>query len=137
MKVDEIVKSCYGNNVEVLINKLNPVIRGTANYWRHVVAKETFNAMDAYIWKKTYKFLGRLHNNKGKKWINRRYFPYFSDGRHHGKWVLTDPKTGVHLIKMNWTLIRRHIMIKHDYSPYDKSKTEYFKLRGSNPILYS
>ena len=137
MKVDEIVKSCHGHNVEVLINKLNPVIRGTANYWRHVVAKETFYAMDNYIWKKTYEFLGRLHNNKGKRWINRRYFPYFSDGRHSGRWVLTNPKTGVHLIKMGWTSIRRHIMIKHNYSPYDKSKTEYFKLRGSNPILYS
>ena len=136
-KVDEIVKSCYGNNVEVLINKLNPVIRGTANYWRHVVAKETFYAMDNYIWKKTYKFLGRLHNNKGKRWINRKYYPYFSNDEHKDKWVLTDPKTSVHLIKMGWTPIRRHIMIKYNYSPYDKSKTEYFKLRGSNPILYT
>ena len=86
---------------------------------------------------KNIKFLSILHNNKGKRWINRRYFPYFSDGRHRGRWVLTNPKTGVHLIKMGWTSIRRHIMIKHDYSPYDGSKTEYFKLRGSNIILYS
>ena len=92
--------------------------------------------MDAYIWTKTYKFLARLHNNKGKKWINKKYFPYFSDGSHTGRWVLTDPKTGAYLIKMNWTPIRRHIMIKHNHSPYDKSKTEYFKSRGSNPTLY-
>lgn len=135
MKVDEIVKNCYGSNVEVLINWLNPVIRGTANYWRHVVSKEVYYAMDAYIFKKVYRFLCRMHNNKGKRWINKRYFPYFSDGKHSSKWVLTDPKTGVHLIRMGWTPIRRHIMIKHNYSPYDKDKTEYFKLRGSKPVL--
>ena len=135
MKVDEIVKDCCGSNVEVLINWLNPVIRGTANYWRHVVSKEVYYAMDAYIFRKVYRFLCRMHSNKGKRWINKRYFPYFSDGKHSSKWVLTDPKTGVHLIRMGWTPIRRHIMIKHNYSPYDKDKTEYFKLRGSKPIL--
>lgn len=135
MKVDETVRDCYGNNVGVLIYRLNPIIRGTANYWRHVVSKEIFSAMDAYIFKKIYRFLHRTHNNKGNKWIKKRYFPYFSDGKHTGNWILTDPKTGAHLIYMSWTPIRRHIMIKHDYSPYDKDKTEYFKLRGSNPII--
>ncbi|WP_298523337.1 group II intron reverse transcriptase/maturase [uncultured Methanobrevibacter sp.] len=135
MKVDEIVKDCYGSNVEVLINWLNPVIRGTTNYWRHVVSKEVFYAMDAYIFKKVYRFLCRMHSNKGKRWINKRYFPYFSDGKHSSKWVLTDPRTGIHLIRMGWTPIRRHIMIKHNYSPYDRDKTEYFKLRGSKPVL--
>ena len=37
--------------------------------------------------------------------------------------------TGDYLIKMKWTPIRRHIMIKHDYSPYDKDKTDYFDMR--------
>ena len=48
MKIDDICKSCYGNNVGVLIRRLNPVIRGTANYWRHVVSKKVFGAMDDY-----------------------------------------------------------------------------------------
>ena len=93
LKVDDIVKSCYGSSVEVLINWLNPVIRGTANYWRHVVAKEVFYAMDAYIFKKVYRFLSRMHKNKSKKWINKRYFPYYSGGKHKSKWVLTCPVT--------------------------------------------
>lgn len=67
MKIDEICKSCYGNNVGVLIRRLNPVIRGTANYWKHVVSKKVFGAMDDYIWHKVYRFLRRLHGNKGKK----------------------------------------------------------------------
>ena len=129
MKIDDICKSCYGNNVGVLIRRLNPVIRGTANYWRHVVSKKVFCAMDDYIWNKIYKFLRRLHGNKGKKWIKQRYFPYFNNGRYTGNWILTDPLTGDYLIKMKWTPIRRHIMIKYDYSPYDKDKTDYFDMR--------
>lgn len=106
MKIDDICKSCYGNNVGVLIRRLNPVIRGTANYWRHVVSKKVFCAMDDYIWNKIYKFLRRLHGNKGKKWIKQRYFPYFNNGRYTGNWILTDPLTGDYLIKMKWTPIR-------------------------------
>ena len=132
MKIDEICKSCYGNNVGVLIRRLNPVIRGTANYWKHVVSKKVFGAMDDYIWHKVYRFLRRLHGNKGKKWIKKRYFPYFNNGRYTGNWILTDPLTGDYLIKMKWTPIRRHIMIKHDYSPYDKDKSDYFNMRDKN-----
>lgn len=135
MKIDEIIKDCYGNNVEILIYRLNPVIRGTANYWRHVVSKEIFSAMDAYIFKKVYRFLHRMHYNKGNKWINKKYFPYFSDDKHSSKWILTDPRTGVHLIRMSWTPIKRHIMIKHNYSPYDRDKTEYFKLRDNKSVI--
>ena len=32
-----------------LIRLLNPVLRGWANYHRHVVAKETFARNDAYV----------------------------------------------------------------------------------------
>ena len=88
--------------------------------------------MDDYIWHKVYRFLRRLHGNKGKKWIKKRYFPYFNDGRYAGNWILTDPLTDDYLIKMKWTPIRRHIMIKHDYSPYDKDKSDYFNMRDKN-----
>ena len=27
---------------------------------------------------------------------------------------------------MSWTKIERHTMVKHDYSPLDKSKSDYF-----------
>ena len=48
-KIKEICKSSNGNNIGVVINKLNPIIRGTANYWRHVVSKDIFSRMDSYL----------------------------------------------------------------------------------------
>lgn len=125
-KIKDRFEFYKGHNVDELINALNPLIIGTANFWRHVVSKKTFSSMNNYIWTKVYKFLRRLHPNKGWKWIKKKYFPPFEKWGRKAKWVLTDPKTGNYLYQMGWTPIRRHSMIKYNYSPYDSSKREYF-----------
>ena len=131
-KVAEICRQMHGSSVDALINRLNPLIRGTANYWKPTVAKVIFTHMDNYIWIKIYKFVRRLHPNKPMKWIKERYFPHYFDGKHYGNWILTGPNEGNTLIKMVWTPIRRHIMIQFNHSPYDKSKYEYFTKRRFN-----
>ena len=130
-EIDRRFKLMNGNNVDTLIDFINPLIRGTANYWKPFISSRIFSKMDNYIWKKTYKFLRRLHPHKSWDWIKRKYFPPYNDGRHKDKWVLTGPHDGIHLAKMSWVKIKRHVMIKHDYSPYDASKSEYFMLRDS------
>jgi len=45
--------------------------------------KEFFTKMDNYIWQKSYKFLKRLHPNKGGKWLKKTYFPPYKDEKHH------------------------------------------------------
>jgi len=126
LKVDEICKQQLGQNVDELIKRLNSLIIGTANYWKPSSAKKTFSNMDDYVWKKVYEFIKRLHANKSMKWINKTYFPTYNDGKHRCKWIPTGPKEGNSLVKMHWTPIKRHVMIKFNYSPYDKSKEEYF-----------
>lgn len=129
-EIDYICKTTCGNNVGTLIDRLNPVIRGTANYWRYGVSTGYELAdMNHYIWNKTFKFLVRLHPNKGKRWIKNRYFPLYNDSKHRSNWVLTDPKFGKILEQMTWYKPRRYIMIKHDYSPYDGDNKEYFDSR--------
>ena len=131
-EIDRRFKIMNGNNVDSLIDFINPMIRGTANYWRPFISSKIFNKMDNYIWKKTYKFLRRLHPHKGWNWIKKRYFPLYDDGYHRDKWVLTGPHEGNHIAKMSWVKIKRHVMIKYNYSPYDSSKSEYFTLRENN-----
>ena len=131
-KVSEICRQFNGHNVDTLIKRLNSLIRGTANYWKAHVAKDIFSAMDNYIWRKTYKFVRRLHSDKPWYWIKEKYYPFYDDGKHYGNWILTGPKEGNVLIKMAWTPIQRHAMIQHNNSPYDKSKSEYFEKRKSN-----
>ena len=134
-KIAEIFRTSRGHSVDELIDRLNPLIRGTANYWRTVVSYEIFKKMDHYIWTKTKKFLTRMHNNKGWKWIKNKYFPPYFDGKHYGNWVLTGPKKGNHLIRMAWTPIKRHVMIKHNSSPYDVNLVEYFENRKSDHLI--
>ena len=135
-KISEVFKTANGNNVSALIGNLTPVIRGTANYWRYSTIYDVFAKLDYYLWNKTYKFLRRLHQNKSWKWIKGRYYTYRKDDYGHiSKWVLKDPNSDVFLMKMSWFRHRDYIMIKHDYSPYDRTKIDYFNNRKDNYYL--
>lgn len=125
-KISDNTKMLYGKNIKTLINTLNPIIIGTANYWSSVVSKEVYTAMDNYVWTNVYRFLRRLHPKKSWNWIKDRYFKPDKTGQSKNKWILTDPITNNQLKKMAWTPIVRHPQIKHDYSPYNKELKEYF-----------
>ena len=127
--ISDIFHLMKGHNVDALIDKLNPVIDGVVEFWKPMVSSKIFSKMDHYIWTKTKKFLKHLHPNKGWWWIREKYFPYYNDGKHEDNWLLTAPNSGKHITRMSWTNIERHIMIKHNYSPFDKSKVAYFNQR--------
>jgi len=129
-KIAERFKLLRGQNADKVIKSLNPLIIGTANYWKPSSAKKIFTKMDHYIWETTVRFLKRMHPNKPMKWIKKVYFPAFNNGKHVDNWVFTGPKEGNHITKMAWIPIKRHTMIKFNYSPYDSSKKEYFSNRG-------
>jgi len=49
-KIRTLVKKARSWSAERLIHELNRVIRGWANFYRHVVSKETFGRIDYEIW---------------------------------------------------------------------------------------
>ena len=99
-----------------LIKKLNQIIRGWANYHRHIVAKDTFKKLDYYIWEITWRWGKRRHPNKGHKWIVNKYWS--SDGPRN--WVFKTKEA--RLLQFSDFQIRRHSMSKLDANPYlDKS----------------
>jgi RNA-directed DNA polymerase len=63
------------------------LIRGWSAYYRGVVSRETFNALDTYMWKLTYKWATYSHPNKSKRWVVSRYFDRFNRSR-RARWVL-------------------------------------------------
>jgi len=129
-KIDEICKEYHGHSVDSLIDRLNPVIRGVANYWKASSAKKIFYKMDYFIWQKILKFIRRLHPKKSFQWLTKTYFTTCDDSQSVDKWILTGPKKGNRLIKMGSIPIKRHVMIEFNNSPYDSSKKEYFNDRG-------
>ena len=57
-----------------LINKLNPMIEGWANYHQHVASKKTFVWVDHQIFRAIWHWAKRRHRNKSAKWIRWKYF---------------------------------------------------------------
>ena len=95
-----------------LIKTLNPVIRGWANYHRHIVAKATFQKLDFYLWEITWQWGKRRHPNKGHKWIATKYWS--SEGTR--KWVFKTKENK--LLIFSDTKIRRYHHAKLDANPY-------------------
>jgi RNA-directed DNA polymerase len=122
------VKALHGANAEAVINRLNPVIRGWAAYYRGGVSKEIFSALDHYVWRLTYRWALRTHPNKSKRWVKTRYFAAFHPAR-RDHWVFGDRNTGRYLVKFSWTPIVRHIMVKGTASPDDPALHDYWRAR--------
>lgn len=130
------VRSLRGDNAVAVIARLNPIIRGWAAYYRHVVSGEVFNALDAYVWKLTYRWALRGHRNKPKRWVVDRHYGSFHPTR-TDRWVFGDRRSGAYLIKFSWTPIVRHQMVKGGASPYDPALTGYWndRRRKNRPPL--
>ncbi|MFN7095260.1 MAG: group II intron maturase-specific domain-containing protein [Burkholderiales bacterium] len=46
----------------------------SVNYYRHVVARSTFEMVDKELFKIIWKWVKRRHPNKSAKWIRNKYF---------------------------------------------------------------
>jgi RNA-directed DNA polymerase len=73
-KIKLLFKSHVSSPTHMLINKLNPIIVGWANYHRYVNANKTFRSLDNFIYLQVIRWAKRRHVNKSWEWIVRRYF---------------------------------------------------------------
>jgi RNA-directed DNA polymerase len=148
-KVRKIIKTSGQMSAGHLIVRLNPIIRGWANYHRHVVSKRIFSKVDNAIFKALWRWAKRRHPNKSRKWIKKKYFHSIG----HRNWVFCgqikakDGKTRqVQLFDVPSVPIKRHIKIKGDANPYDPAWEIYFEkrldlkmeqnLKGRRQLLY-
>ena len=60
-------------SLEVLVYRLNPVLRGWTNYFRYGVSKATFNYLRAFAWHRVVRWLRRKHSGITWKQLRRRY----------------------------------------------------------------
>lgn len=108
-----------------LIRDLHPVIRGWANYYRHVVSKRTFATLDNAMWPMLYKWAKRRHPTKPHKWVQRRYFRVATaTGR---RFALTVGR--IMLPHHDETPIVRWIKVQDRASPLDPSLRTYWTER--------
>ena len=118
-----------GHNVHEVLNRLRPLLRGWANYFRTTVSKEVFQDIDNWMWSRKVRWCKRAHPTKSWNWITRTYFGMDRVGNRRFKWGFGDPKTGTYLPQLSWTPIRRHVMVRYDASPDDPDLRSYWKRR--------
>jgi RNA-directed DNA polymerase len=58
-----------------LLNRINPVLRGWANYFKHGVSKATFSYLDTFAWRRVVGWLRRKHHRASWRWLRRRHLP--------------------------------------------------------------
>jgi RNA-directed DNA polymerase len=95
---------------KVLIARLNPVIRGWANYFRTAVSKAAFSTLDDRLYSILRSWAHRRHPNKPVRWVVARY------------WRLPRWDFGTKDAVLNRharTRIVRHVKVKGVKSPFD------------------
>ena len=121
-------KTFNGYNVETIIRRLNPIIRGQANYYSTSVASQIFSSLDHYQYNKQFHWAKRTHSKKPKRWLTNKYWRCFNPSR-MDHWVFGDKNTGRYLLQYSWFPIDRHILVKGRASPDDPTLRDYWKKR--------
>ena len=111
-EISQTVDRLVSAKQEVLINKLNPIIRGWSNYNRYSVCSEIFNKIDRLIFWKLKKWADKRHPNKSWKFKKPKYSKTIGGDN----WVFSD---------------RNKRLVKHKKN-YDESSTKNRKLGRKN-----
>jgi RNA-directed DNA polymerase len=134
-KIGETLSNMKAATQKDVIEKLNPLLRGFANYYRGVVSKQTFeyirNRVKIYLWR----WASRRHPNKSKKWVQNRYYSRFGgdDWTFMCKGTDRKGKEKSHILyNISSTPIVRHIKVKGNSSPDDPSLREYWQKRATD-----
>ena len=127
-KVRAIVKHHANATQSVVIQRLNPVIRGWAMYHRHIVAKAVFSSVDWHIWKLLWKWALRRHPTKGARWVRNRYF--HTVGQFSWDFA-TDSSVGgtkyrLRLFRAATVSITKHVKVQALANPFDPAWRSYF-----------
>ncbi len=112
-----------------LIKELNQVIHGWTNYYRSMVAKETFHHCRYILFQQLQRWAKRRHPHKGKRWISNTYW-HVDEGK---GWNFTDRRSI--LWQHDQTEIQRHTKIKGAASPYNGDLLYWSKRLRTHPML--
>jgi len=143
-KIRKIVQANKQATTATLIAQLNPVIRGWANYHRHVASKVTFYHVDTAIFTMLWSWAKRRHPTKAKGWVAKKYFR----ARHGRRWIFFGKQADheLELFRAGDVPIHRHVKIRGAANPYDPQWEVYFEerlrvqmthdLKGRRHLLY-
>lgn len=133
-KVRQLVRQNRGISQTDLIRQLNPIVRGWANYHRHVVAKGTFKKVEWALWHSLWRWARRRHSGKRSRWLIQRYWHPLG-GRNRfatatGKRTPGGKPLWLKLVSPTEISIRRHVKIRGEANPFDPRWRAYMEDRA-------
>lgn len=132
VKLRQIIEESAQVKPEVLIARLNPIIRGWSHYFRSVCSAEAFKRISWIIFWGIWRWARRRHPKKSKSWIKGKYFRRIQNSEwvFFSKWRTEDGTLEeATLVNMADTKIVRHVKIKAASNPYDPAWDTYFEER--------
>ncbi len=134
-QIAEVINAHRNAPQVALINKLNPVIRGWANYYATQVSKVAYSDQDYLMYQKLRAWAKRRHPKKSGLWVSNKYW-HTKEGEN---WVFATKKGNNTLRLLNHadTPIVRHVKVKGESSPYDGNLVYWSTRMGNNPGMPS
>jgi RNA-directed DNA polymerase len=147
--VRAVVKANKAAKAGDLIAYLSPLLRGWADYHRHIASAKVFSKVDAAVFRSLWRWALRRHPHRSKRWIRRKYFGQCG-GRHwvfQGEFMAADGTCRLaRLFSLARVPITRHVKVRGAANPYDPAWETYFErrlgvkmagdLRGRGPLLH-
>src|SRR5262249_13447172 len=132
-KVDDTIQQQGGHlTAGELIERLNPLIRGWAQYHRHGSNNRRLARVDRMILGKLWRWARRRHRHKSAAWVKAKYFAHPGGRGERFRGTVTDKGGGqrlVRLVQAGATPIRRHVKIRGEANPYHPAWELYFEGR--------
>jgi RNA-directed DNA polymerase len=134
-KVRTVIRRNRAAKQENLIWMLNPIIRGWANYHRHIVATLAFRKVEMVVWRCLWRWAKRRHPQKSVDWIAKRYWHRLGRRRRSfavriGVGTPYGKPLWARLVDPTETPIRRFVKVKANANPFDLCWRTYFEDRA-------
>lgn len=125
----EVIKRNLHAPQEKLIEELNRVNRGWANYHRRTSASKTFHRCDHVLYLQLRRWARRRHPHKGGRWIADKYW-HVREGK---GWQFRSQETL--LWNHSQAHVQKHIKIKGTASPYDGNLHYWCQRLKTHPMF--
>src|SRR5579875_3437535 len=74
-KVRALTQGKTNQSLANLLSRVNPVLRGWTNYFRHGVSARTFSYLNAFSWRRVVNWLRHKHPRASWSWLRRHHLP--------------------------------------------------------------
>lgn len=122
-----ILRSLQRGSPARVIMRLNPIVRGWANYYKPFNASKVFATVGAYLWRLTWSWCRKKHPTMARRDLRWKYYTQEGGNR----WVFyarTPDNRTLTLVQLGYTKIVHHVLCK-DLNPFWPAHKAYYQRR--------